>query len=395
MNGHCWINGHYWIYLIMLLFTIGYRFLKTSEQRRLAYYSACFFLILIFSVQNYTVSGDNSEYMRQYEIITTLTFPQMLVHKFEIGFVLLCRLVAFLFHSERVLMVIMSVLILVPFCWSFERETEEPMLALMVFLALGLFMYSIVYWRQLAAMAILTFSYRYIRQRKFWPFLLIVLVAMTFHKTAIVFVGLYMVYRVPINKRLLLLCGGISVLLGFLGPTIIEIGIQLIYPRYAKFAREYLGGETMLVILWLITLFSYWVFRDRLNEDKIRLPFLMMLIAATIQPVCFAFTQWLRIVLYFRIAMVPMITLLFVELFQRADNAVMRLLHRITPRFYNFLIPLYGKKWFPIAMQLAMFAVLFVWYLNELEGAWYIMAPIYPEGMEIPRERYDNSIRPW
>ncbi len=389
------MNGHYWIYLVMLAFTIGYHFLKTGEQRRLAYYSACFFLILMFSTQNYTVSGDNSEYMRQYEIISTLPLSKMLVHKFEIGFVLLCRLLHFLFKGERVLLVVMSVMILVPFCWSYEKETEDPMIALMSFLALGMYMNAIIYWRQLAAMAILTFSYRYLRERRFLPFLLVVLAAMSFHKTAIVFIGLYMVYRLPINKWLLVTCAAVSILLGFFGDTIIELGIRLIYPRYAKFPRENLGGETMLALLWILTLLFYWVFHDRLNENKIRQPFLMILIAATIQPVCFAFTQWLRIVLYFRIAMVPITALLFTELFQKADNAATRLLHKVMPKLYNIIVPLYSKKWFLIAMQLCLFAVLFVWYHSELEGGWYIMAPIYPEGMEIPLERHDITIRPW
>lgn len=184
------MNGFYWIYLVMLAFLLGYEFAETREQKRLIYYGAWGFLILIFVVQDFSVSIDIAEYMRQWTIIPTLSFREMLVHKFEIGYVLLCWVLERVFSSDRVLLLVLSVLILVPFCKSFEKETENPMIALMAFVALGMYMHAIIFWRQLVAMAILTFSYRFIRERRLVPFLLTVLLAMTFHKVSVVFLAL-------------------------------------------------------------------------------------------------------------------------------------------------------------------------------------------------------------
>ena len=79
------MNGFYWIYLVMIGFLAGYFLAKTKEQRRLVYYGAVCFLIVIFIAQDFSVSTDIAEYMRQYAIIPTLSFDQMLTHKFEIG----------------------------------------------------------------------------------------------------------------------------------------------------------------------------------------------------------------------------------------------------------------------------------------------------------------------
>ncbi len=371
------MNGFYWIYLVMMALLLGYDFAKTREQKRLIYYGACSFLILIFVTQDYSVSIDIAEYMRQWAIIPELSFGEMLTHKFEIGYVLLCWVLERIFASDRVLLLVLSVLILVPFSRSFETETEEPMVALMAFVALGMYMHAIIFWRQLVAMAILTGSYRFIRERRFWPFLLTVLAAMTFHKVSVVFLALYAVYRIPINKRLLAACGVCSVILGFFGPSIIEFGIAVIYPRYTNFPRLSIGGGTLLAMLWVVTLLAYWLLRDRLDEDRVRLPFLMILIAATIQPVCFAFYNWLRVVLFFRVALVPMTAQLYVALFRRKEgNRALALLERYTPRLHSAVVSVYDKKWFSVAAQLILFAVLFVWYVSELEGAEYLMAPI-------------------
>lgn len=373
------MNGFYWIYLVMLGFLVGYSLANTKEQRRSIYYASVVFLLIIFIAQDFSVSIDIAEYMRQYAIIPTLTFGQMLTHKFEIGYVLLCRLLEMTFESDRVLLLAMGVLILLPFGRFYDRESSQPMAALMAFVALGMYMHAIIFWRQLAAMAILTFAIPYIRQRKLLPFLLILLAAMSFHKTAVVFLWIYLIYNIPIGKWLLIGCAGLAVVPGFFGNAIIDLGIALLYPKYALFPRLVIGGYTLLALLWVVTLLSYWVFRQRMDDPRVRIPFLMILTAATIQPVCFAFYNWLRIVLYFRVALAAITAELFVELFQNKENVVLALVNKVSPKLHGQIVKLYDTKWFSLAMQLVLFAVLFVWYVSELDGAVYRMAPIVTE----------------
>lgn len=371
------MNGFYWIYLIMLFYLLGYEFAKSKESKRLIYYSAFGFLVLIFTLQDFNVSIDIAEYMRQWAIIPKLSFQKMLVHKFEIGYVLLCWFLERTFESDRVLLLVLGVLILLPFCRSFEKETDNPMIALMAFMALGMYMHAIIFWRQLVSMALLTYSYRYIRERKLVSFLCILLLAMTFHRVAVVFLMMYFIYNVPINKWLLIVCALCSVVLYFFGKPIIEFGIAVVYPNYRRFPRLVIGGETLLALFWVIILMSYWLLHDRLQEGNIRVPFLMLLIAATMQPICFSFYNWLRIVLPFRVALVPMTAHLYVALFgQTEGNKALQLLKTYAPKLHSFLLPMYGKRWFRVVTQLILFAVLFVWYNSELDGARYIMAPI-------------------
>ena len=42
------MNGFYWIYLIMLVFLLGYHFAGSKERKTRLYWIACGFLILIF-----------------------------------------------------------------------------------------------------------------------------------------------------------------------------------------------------------------------------------------------------------------------------------------------------------------------------------------------------------
>lgn len=200
----------------------------------------------------------------------------------------------------------MGSLILLPFARYLEEETEEPMVATMAFVALGMYLHALIFWRQFAAMAILTFYFRFIRERRLLPFLATVLLAMTFHKVAVVFLPLYWLYRLPINRWLL------------------------------------------LALLWVVTLLSCWLLDHKMEDPKVRIPFLMVLIGATIQPLCFTLFWWLRVVLFFRVALVTMIAHLYAELFGQKDNKAMALLKRYTPRLYGRILPLYEKRWFRV-----------------------------------------------
>ena len=371
------MNGFYWIYLVMFVFLLAYHFVDGKDTKVRLYYAACGFLILMFALQDYSVSGDSDEYMLQYGIIKDLPFSQFFSHKFEIGYVLLNRLLSALFESDRILYVCMGILILVPFALWMEKESPNPMLALMSFVAVGFYFHSMVLWRQMFAMAILTFSYRYVRERKLLPFLFTVLIAMLFHQSAAVFLLVYPAYALPVNKWLVIGAAGISAAMIVLGKPIMWFVNTYIYSTYNESFFGFDGGITMLAVLWVFTLLVYWLMRDRMEEPKIKLLFGMMLIAVAIHPVVFTFGNWFRIVMYFRIAMVLLIPELYATVFKcRENNRILAILERWTPGIYRAVLSVYDKKWFHGVLQIAMFAILFFWYISEMDGEYYILAPV-------------------
>lgn len=371
------MNGFYWIYILIFALLMLWHFSEKEQTREKIYWIALGSLIALFALQDAGVSTDVKEYMYQYSLIPELSFGEMLGHKFEIGFVLLNRLLAALFEGERILILVMGILILVPFGICFAKETEEPMMAVMAFLAVGMYIHAIIYWRQLCAMGILMCSFRFIRERKLWKFLLMVLAAMSFHKASAVFAVMYAAYAVPVNKWLMLGAGLLSAALAVLGEPMVRFITQFVY-KYEEFYFVPDGGMTMAVVLWAFTLLVYWLMRDRLEEGRIKIPFMMILIAAVLQPVCLAFYNWLRIVLFFRVAMVLLIPELYVTVFtRRENNKLLGLLEKWVPGIHRAVMKVYDKKWFRAAVQTAMFAVLFAWYADELDGAVYFLAPVF------------------
>lgn len=369
------MNGFHWVYLVMFCMTLWHHFTPDRERRRLIYWGSCFFLILIFVAQDSSVSIDTAEYMRQFELIPTLTFGQMLTHKFEISFVLICRVLSAFPDGQRLLLLVMSLLIMIPFAYCFERDTSHPMVAMMAFVALGMYLHGLIFFRQLAAMAILALGYPFVVRRKPWHFLLTVALAMTFHKMSFVFLPFYILYAFPVNKWLIGAAAAAAVVGGLFCKPIMNFILTYVYEYHSMYHIAD-GGYNLLIVMWILVFLSCWLLRHRMEDPKVRVPFLMVLAAAALQPVCFAFYNWLRIVLFFRIALVPLCAELYTTLFcEKEENPALILAERICPRLSAAVLSVYDSKWFRAFALVVLFAVLFVWYLTELEDAVYIMAP--------------------
>lgn len=366
------MSGFDWIYAILLTITIGSIFIKNQERKNLWFCIGGGFLILLFVAKDLNSSLDLHEYLRQYRIIQDLPISEYLNHKFEIGYVLVNKLLSVLFEGERVLLIFVSLLIMVPYFRLFYKESAHPMISLMLFLALGFYSHALSLYRQFCAMAILTFSIRYIKEKKLLPFLLTVLLAMTFHKTAGAFILVYIGCMLPVNKWLLLAAMLGSALVGVFGQPILNLLNQLVtYPG----APAYDGGITLLAVLWTIVFISYWVLGYRMEEGRVRVPFIMLLIAAASQPIAFTFYMWARMALYFSCGMLLLLPELYDEVFCRTDNKVLKLLEKRVPVLHRTIIKIYHTSWFHAVIQIVVFAALYIWFQQEILRP-YSLAPI-------------------
>ena len=66
----------------------------------------------------------------------------------------------------------------------------------------------------------------------------------------------------------------------------------------------------------------------------------------------------------------------FIWFRRKENNRLLTLPEAHMPKLYSGVMRVYDKRWFRSAVQIAMFAVLFLWYVTELDGAVYVMAPV-------------------
>lgn len=123
----------------------------------------------------------------------------------EIGYILLNKIVGIFTAQPGAIMVVTSVIIMAGPAYLIARYSKNVYLSVFLYVNLYLFYLDMNYLRQAIAMSILCFAYGFLRDKKFWRFLLLVIIASTFHFTAIYMIPVYFVCLLKINSRTLLL----------------------------------------------------------------------------------------------------------------------------------------------------------------------------------------------
>ena len=100
--------------------------------------------------------------------------------------------------SAHWLVFLTSVYITVCTCVFIKENSCDAPLSLVMYVCLGLFTFNMNGMRQAIAMSTCLLAYHFVRKRKFIPFVLMILLAMQFHKTAVCFAP---VYFLPLLKN--------------------------------------------------------------------------------------------------------------------------------------------------------------------------------------------------
>lgn len=151
-----------------------------------------------------------------------------------------------------------------------RQATDRILLPLFVFICLGYYTFAFNGARQAIAIAVYALSFKYIYESKPWKYVLVVLIAAMFHRTVIVALPMYFLFRIKFSARNLVIIAALGVAISMLLPTLFSVAGQ-ISEKYANYAEmDYArGGELLTLFYVLIT--AYFIFmRGRVNPEFLR-----------------------------------------------------------------------------------------------------------------------------
>lgn len=119
----------------------------------------------------------------------------------DYGYYIFNWVVAHVFKNAQVLLFLVAIIICF-FTFRFiYKYSTNVYLSVFLFLTLGFYGFSLTAFRQSIAIAICLWAYDYIKKKKVVPFVLITLLAASFHQTAIVFLPMYIIGQLKLNKN--------------------------------------------------------------------------------------------------------------------------------------------------------------------------------------------------
>lgn len=128
----------------------------------------------------------------------------------EYGFQLCVWLLAKLFKNQQWILIFSGAFFAVSVCRFAQKNCKDVVLALTVFNCLGLFNFMVQGMRQAVAMCICLWAIEQCKKNRFIPFFLLVVLAATFHASAVVFALVYLLGKLSLNlKGYLLVAAGV------------------------------------------------------------------------------------------------------------------------------------------------------------------------------------------
>ena len=150
--------------------------------------------------------------------ISTSSSHLFIAYHSEFGYVGLNWLIAHITNNRYIFIFCYTICMYAIIIECFKKYAKNYYLASILFMAL-VFFFSFTYLRQMFAAAIIGLSIKYIIERKFLRFCVILLVAFSFHNSAIIFFPMYFIANKKYSKSKILIIMFICFIVGITGIT--------------------------------------------------------------------------------------------------------------------------------------------------------------------------------
>ena len=233
-----------WLYLLIFFIPV-FSFLSTSPGRN--QHSSFLFLFLLglslfVGFSDMFGGYDRYIYGEIFDNIADITtikgdYSDSLLYNFyssEIGYTLLNVLISFFTENRYIFILIVTLIIYTLLFVSIKKYTVNYPLATILFLGLWFF-FTFTYLRQVLGATIVWLGIRYVIERKFWKFMVVVLIGFSMHNSAIIFFPLYFIPQRKFSPKLIV---GIMLSLLVLGMSSLPNSLFEVYESSSVVERH-------------------------------------------------------------------------------------------------------------------------------------------------------------
>gem|GEM_PF-2164459 len=240
----------------ILLYSISFilsmfNFLKEKLDGKLLFFLLMLF-IGIFGGSRYGIGGyDYNVYELMYNntsgnLSEALSSEYFLLITTEKGYIIIMSIFNFLGFGFNDFLLCIGVLCGIGLFFVFTRHSKLPYIILTIFLAKGYLYFFFTAQRQVIAMVICWLAIKYIIERKFLIFFLLMILASFFHTSAITFTVMYPIANLKLDNKKAIFLLIASILVGVLK---IGLALGLLVSSYLPFGTDklssYLEGSGM------------------------------------------------------------------------------------------------------------------------------------------------------
>lgn len=314
--------------ILPVIFYIGYGVLENISHKSISIVKdfmgdILFLYYLVLTIfRNVSVGADTPVYFARYSIINSFDWTALQsFHEawaFEYGFLVINKLLGFISENPYFLLISAGTFILFSFRYAIRKYSMNPFLSYYFFVVLVFFATSMNIMRLFIAMSICIYSIKYINEKKIYKFLLLVILASTFHFSSIIFMISYLINYFKLSRYNLIVFSVSMVVLYIVKGLFLVKLIGAFSSVYAeRYAQDITSGSGLGMLLFLIGTISIaliyrnmYISNDLHKNDKYRyldLWIKMLLLAIPFNIVALDIEIAARMMWYFKLAVLFLI----------------------------------------------------------------------------------------
>ena len=263
----------FYLILLFILTLLGYLLCnKTEFKYRNGLFVAIAFGVLCFlSCIRYDVGMDYMQggYTQMWYNVQNTPISDFMSLDDEFGYTLFMYMFKFLGKNYQMVYVITSVLIAVLSGLFIYKYAKDKVWAFFLYYGLGMFYCSTNLLRQTISCLIFVFAIECAKKKKLIPYLLITLLAASFHKSALVMLPVYFLLQINLTNVVLAVYSVLSVGVFFASPYIVKFVSKFWYGSYLNSYHIQDGNSYFYLIVPLIFFIILYTFKDKIcRADK-------------------------------------------------------------------------------------------------------------------------------
>lgn len=205
------------------------------------------------------------------------------------------------------------------------KNSKDPYLSFLLYSVLFYSFFAITGHRQTIATAIVVFiGYKFLKKKKPIHFLICMCIAYPIHKSSMVYVLLYIVSYIPINKKYIFSFVVATIIIFIFKNQVMEF--LALNTGYENFAEQYEGAGTYTFTFMYCALFvvAVWRFkRESLGNDNWNIEFHALLLGMMFIPLTYVDPSAMRVVQYFSVYLILIVSDI-AESFEGRDKLIVQ-----------------------------------------------------------------------
>lgn len=225
------------VYYVNLLLILGLAFplciYKPNRLKKMIYVVLTLSYMWLLATFRQGIGYDYYTYIEIFEKVRGAQgISGLLTLPYEWGFILVTKAMTWWISSPTVMYAVYALMVLVPIGIFVYRHCKDPWLSLWLYVTLTFFYTSMNFVRQSIACSIIVLGYGFLRDKKIVKFLLIVILAALFHKTALIMIPVCFLCYIKLNKKWGVFYGAATVLTFIFSKQILDLVTLFIFTSY-------------------------------------------------------------------------------------------------------------------------------------------------------------------